>query len=180
MINIVLKNFDGRTAVSFKPGQQDNYMVVINKKAPKDTHFLRLFLAYKDNQATWQAIQEVAQQIHRKTEDLSSFKCPKLPDKKMSYAHFSNEARRKMELVQEVFFHAYAACLIAEERKSDRFAKKRKSDSQKSNFTRLGKRIKLLAAYQLLFEGLSVESAANFSRGKEDWEIDQECKKRGI
>ena len=42
MINIILKNFDGRATISFKSGKQDNYMVTINNKAPKDTHFLSL------------------------------------------------------------------------------------------------------------------------------------------
>ena len=92
----------------------------------------------------------------------------------MSSAHLSNEPRRKFKLlVEEVFFHAYAACLIAAEKKSDQYA-------ETTNSPRLGKRIKLLAAYQFLFEGLSVESAANFSRDKKAWQIDRECKNRGI
>ncbi|MBD2681435.1 MULTISPECIES: DUF7004 family protein [Nostoc] len=178
----VLKSFSGRATISFKIGKKDNYMVTINNKPPKDTHFLRFFSAYRDKQAIWEAIKDVAQQIDRQTEDLSSFKCPKFPETKMSYAHLSNEARRKIELVQEVFFHAYAACLIAEERKADVIEEKIKfyQHYQKTGYSRLGKRIKLLAAYQLLFEGLSVESAANFSVDKKYWVIDQECKKRGI
>ncbi|MEH2274692.1 MAG: hypothetical protein V7K40_07740 [Nostoc sp.] len=116
----------------------------------------------------------MVQQIDRQTEDLSSFKSPKSPDTKMSSAHLSNEPRLKLKLfVEEVFFHAYAACLIAEERKSDRYA-------ETTNYPRIGKRIKLLAAYQFLFEGLSVESAANFLKGKKAWQIDRECKNRGI
>ncbi|WP_375505702.1 DUF7004 family protein [uncultured Nostoc sp.] len=170
MIDIVLKSFNCRATILFKAGRQDNYMVTINNRPPKDTYFLRFFSAFRDKQIIWQAIKDVAQQIDRQTEDLSSFKSP---DTKMSYAYLSNEARRKRKLIEEVFFHAYAACLIAEGKKSDTY-------SQKTNSPRIGKRIKLLAAYQFLFEGLSLESTANFSRGKKAWQIDRECKNRAI
>lgn len=51
------------------------------------------------------------------------------------------------------------------------------SEERKEN-TRLGKRIKRLGIYYLLFENYSVQDAANFMRGKGWKEIDRLCKER--
>ena len=66
--------------------------------------------------------------------------------------------------VQKIFTILYMA-MIAEENKK---------------FTRLGKRIKRLGIYKLLYENASVDEAANFMRGMNWREIDELCKKRGF
>lgn len=47
-------------------------------------------------------------------------------------------------------------------------------------FTRFGKRVKRLGGYQVLFEGLSPNEAANFSKGKKWREIDEICRSKGF
>ena len=47
-------------------------------------------------------------------------------------------------------------------------------------FTKLGKRVKRLGMYQILFENLTPHQAANFSKGKKWREIDELCKKGGF
>lgn len=64
-----------------------------------------------------------------------------------------------------MLFDAYAACLIAEEQKK---------------WTKLAKRIKLLAAYQVLFEDFTPEEASEFSRGKIWQDLDKLCKASGF
>lgn len=66
--------------------------------------------------------------------------------------------------VHKIFTILYMA-MIAEENKK---------------FTRLGKRIKRLGIYKLLYENASVDEAANFMRGMNWREIDLLCKKRGF
>lgn len=66
--------------------------------------------------------------------------------------------------IQKIFTILYMA-MIAEENKQ---------------FTKLGKRIKRLGIYKLLYENASVDEAANFMRGMNWREIDILCKKRGF
>lgn len=53
------------------------------------------------------------------------------------------------------------------------------AEEQKANKV-LGKRIKRLGVYQLLFDGFTALEAANFSRGKKAKELDLECRSRGF
>lgn len=66
--------------------------------------------------------------------------------------------------IHKIFTILYMA-MIAEENKK---------------FTRLGKRIKRLGIYKLLFEGASVYEAANFMRGMGWRDIDALCRERGF
>lgn len=166
----LLKEFENGVKIYFQRGKIDDYMVTINDRAPKDITFLKFFSLY-DKQVIWQALQDISNQIDRQTEDLSSFQPP---DMTSLYPNLSDQDRKKRKVIEDIIFHAYAACLIAEERRSDQFV------TENNNLPRIGKRVKLLAAYQLLFEGLLPEKAANFSRGMKSWEIDAECKKRDI
>ena len=69
------------------------------------------------------------------------------------------------EVIEQKMLSAFAAAMISEERKAG---------------TRLGKRIKMLGAYQALFCDMTIHEAANWSRGKGWREIDRECKKHGF
>jgi hypothetical protein len=68
-------------------------------------------------------------------------------------------------LKEKKFFSAYAAAIIAEERRAR---------------TKLGKRVKLLGYYQVLVLGYDPQIAANWSREKKWWKIASECKKYGF
>jgi hypothetical protein len=46
--------------------------------------------------------------------------------------------------------------------------------------TKLGKRLKRLGVHQILIEGMEVDSAANWSRGRPWLEIADECERRGF
>ena len=71
----------------------------------------------------------------------------------------------EMELVAEKTFAILYCTMIAENNKA---------------FTKLGKRIKRLGIYKLLFENLEVYEAANFMRGMKWEQIDGMCKERGF
>jgi hypothetical protein len=51
---------------------------------------------------------------------------------------------------------------------------------QNKAFTKLGKRVKRLGMYQILIEGMPVQQAALYSKGKTWREIEKECKTRGF
>ena len=46
--------------------------------------------------------------------------------------------------------------------------------------TKLGKRLKRLGVHQILIEGMEVDAAANWSRGRPWREISEECERRGF
>ena len=69
------------------------------------------------------------------------------------------------ELVAEKTFAILYCTMIAENNKA---------------YTKLGKRIKRLGLYKLLFENLEVNEAANFMRGMNWKQIDGMCKERGF
>jgi hypothetical protein len=51
---------------------------------------------------------------------------------------------------------------------------------ENKKFSRLGRRVKRLGIYQVLYLGMPVESAANFSRGKPWRQIAKECQSHGF
>jgi len=65
----------------------------------------------------------------------------------------------------EIIFTILYAGMVAEENK---------------RHTRLGKRVKRLGLYQVLFDGMSSLQAATFSKGKTWRNISDECQKRGF
>ena len=69
------------------------------------------------------------------------------------------------DINEEKMFSAIAAAMIAEENKARSILKKR---------------IKLLGFHQILFQGLTPQQAANWSKGKGWREIDAECKRLGF
>ena len=68
-------------------------------------------------------------------------------------------------LQTQLYFSILYLCMVAEQNYPN---------------TKLGKRLKRLGIYQLLFEGMTVEEAANWSRGKPWRDIAHECEKRGF
>jgi len=71
----------------------------------------------------------------------------------------------KNSLDMEIIFTILYAGMVAEENKHS---------------TRLGKRVKRLGLYQILFDGMLPAQAAVFSKGKPWHEIAAECQKRGF
>ena len=69
------------------------------------------------------------------------------------------------KLFAEKIFCIFYMTMIAEENKA---------------FSILGKRIKRLGVHRLLFEGLSLEEATTFMKGKPWRELDAMCKERGF
>ena len=65
----------------------------------------------------------------------------------------------------EIIFVIFYAAMVAEENKA---------------YTRLGKRVKRLGLYQVLFDGMEPRQAADYSKGKPWRDIAAECKKRGF
>lgn len=71
----------------------------------------------------------------------------------------------KDNLEIDILFTILYAGMIAEENKS---------------YTKLGKRVKRLGMHQVLVEKLPAHIAANFSKGKNWYEIAKECEQRGF
>jgi len=71
----------------------------------------------------------------------------------------------KDSIEMNIIFSVLYAGMIAEENKA---------------FSVLGKKVKRLGLYQVLFEGMQPDVAANFSKGKKYMEIERECIARGF
>ncbi|MBD2505289.1 DUF7004 family protein [Anabaena azotica] len=135
-------------------------MVTLNDYPILDVQFLEFFKSYNSPKLVWNAILQIGGQINKNNKDLSTFKTP-IVNLQINPLVLTE----KIKISESTVFDAYAACLIAEEQKKS---------------TKLGKRIKLLAAYQVLFENYTPEDAAKFSKGKKWQDIDALCKTRGF
>jgi hypothetical protein len=149
----VLRIFEDGQQLVFQRGKFDDYLVSFYKdgkhiNSPTDIQFFDFALSLGDNQAVWKLLYEIAKSI-TKTTEFSELDIPTLNN----------------TLKEKKFFSAYAAAIIAEERRAR---------------TKLGKRVKLLGYYQVLVLGYNPQIAANWSREKKWWEIASECKKYGF
>ncbi|MDZ8138221.1 MAG: hypothetical protein RM049_23425 [Nostoc sp. DedQUE04] len=156
----MLREYPEGIKVCFNNGRIDSYMVTVNGYAIRDTEFLELFKSYGLPKLVWSAILEISVQINKNDKNLSIFKTPTV---NLQITHRIDQGRLKVS--EPILFDTYAACLIAEEQKEN---------------TKLGKKIKLLAAYQVLFEDYTPEKAASFSTGKKWKDLDNLCKERGF
>jgi hypothetical protein len=105
-----------------------------------DQQFFERFLEYQDNETVLQAVLKITSQISRDTESLSCIDFP--------------EIRGGIE--ERKLFENYAACLISEEHKRN---------PKTGALYPLGKKIKVLGAYELLKLGRTISAAANSSKG---------------
>lgn len=158
MCNIMLREYSEGIKVCFNNGMFDSYMVTVNGYPIRDSEFLELFKSYDLPELVWSAILEISAQINKNDTNLSTFQTPTV---NLQITHRIAQGRLKVS--EPILFDTYAACLIAEEQKQG---------------TKLGKRIKLLAAYQVLFEDYTPEKAARFSTGKGWKDLDNLCKER--
>jgi len=150
----VLKEFSDGQKLVFDTGKVDDYRVTYMDGSgrpmlsPTDEFFFKFALSLGRNKSVWGIIQFIADQIDSRTE-FSQIDIPTL---------HGTEWELKM-------FSAYAAAVIAEERK---------------RWSKLGKRVKLLGYYQVLILGYTPIEAANWSRGRGWREISLECSKYGF
>ena len=85
--------------------------------------------------------------------------------KVLDYISLVSEEYQEDCLSVEILFSIIYAAFIAEENKAR---------------TKLGKRIKLLGIHQILFEGISPDIAANYSKGMSWQNISKLCEERGF
>ena len=160
MCNLVLREYSEGIRLCFNNGNFDSYLVTVNGYAILDSEFLEFFKSYGLPKLVWSAILEISTQINKNNINLSNFKTPIV---NLQTTH--PIAKGRLKVSEPILFDTYAACLISEEQKQG---------------TKLGKRIKLLAAYQVLFEDYAPEKAAKFSTGKVWKDLDKLCKERGF
>lgn len=149
-----LKSFHDGTSVVFDRGSFDNYRVSFyclkgrHIKSPKDVEFLNYFLSIGENEKVWSNIYSSFRSINSKTK-FNEVIFPKI----------------KGTVEEEKYLSAYAAALIAEERKAN---------------TRLGKLVKFIALHQVLMQDWDSYAASKWSYGRKWTEIAAECEKYEI
>jgi hypothetical protein len=157
-----LKEFSDGDWLCYDRGSFDNYHVAIydgeGKKHPllgsklRDVDFLDFFVSIsKQPELVYKKIVYFSEQINSETR-IEDFKHLDIPT-----VHGT--------LIEDKFFSAYAAAMLAEEKKA---------------WTKLGKRIKLLAANQVLLQGMSPQEAANWGKGRSWQEISEEADRLNI
>lgn len=161
--NILLTHFDDNSFLYFSKGKFDNFCVFINHNnkvyAPHDYEYFTQMKNYA-NIYTPHLIYMIFIFVYINT------------NKSINYEIFNNIKSLCKKYFSEKdsvnlskLFSILYATMIAEENKK---------------FTKLGKRIKHLGVFLLLFENISPENAANMFKNKKWYEIDSMCKNRNI
>ena len=157
-----IKKFANNAYIEFDRGGFDNYCVyykAVNKErvSPKDTQYFYTMqqLAQKyGNEKVYKDFVEIYNLVEK---ELDSVVLQKISDMSNTYGSDANTV--------DVIYSVLYAGMIAEENKRN---------------TKLGKRIKRYGIHMLLWEGVSVDTAANIMRGKSWKEIDKQCLERGF
>ena len=158
----LIKKFRDESFLEFDQGNFDAWCIYLQnpdgtRYAPKDTEyfaaFQRLSVAYGSPKIYGDFIEvyfQAGKQIEEKTLKLIE---------KLSATYGENA--REVEVLLTIGY----AGMVAEENKK---------------FKVLGKKLKRLGMHQILFDKLTPEQAASFSKGKKVQEIRQEFRKRGF
>lgn len=158
----IIKHFSDGSFLEYDYGRFDEWCVYLSgpsqeRKPPRDVDYFKqmtdLALIY-GNKKLYEDFTCVYCMTNR---DVESNVLKSITD----IASFYGEDALNIDILFSVLYMA----MIAEERKAG---------------TRLGKRIKRLGIYYLLFEGATIEKAANFMRGMKWREIAALCEQRGF
>ena len=158
----LIKKFNGGEVLEYDSGSFDDYCVYLKKPgeeryAPRDTEYFNQ-LVELGKLFTPKVVYDDFVSFYSKTNKSIE---QKVLDHITEISQKYNSKASEVEIVYTILY----ASMIAEMNKQ---------------YSRLGKRVKRLGVHQVLFEGYSVYSAANFSKGKPWRELDEYCRKRGF
>ena len=153
--------FSDNSSIGFGRGKIDAYCVYIKDehgvRAPLDTEYFQFIHELASKYGTiavynsFKKLYNIAEkELHPKAIEIIDGACQRFPD---------------MYLQSQLYFSVLYLAMVAEENYPN---------------TKLGKRLKRLGIYQFLFEEMTVEEAANWSRGKPWRVISDECEERGF
>lgn len=153
--------YDDGSSIGFGKGKIDNYCVYFKEnrstRAPLDTEYFNFIYELAEEFGTVKVYSAFKKLYNMAEKEINQ-------DAVQIIDEIANNFRLWREKCSKYFTILYMA-MVAEENYPN---------------TKLGKRLKRLGIYQMLFEGMNVDQAANWSRGKPWREISEECEKRGF
>lgn len=158
----LIREFTDGTILAFGRGMFDNWCVLLTNRrvrnyAPRDTEYFRRLRELADAYGAEQMYRDFVQVYDATDAQIRPQVLAQITRLAQRYAADALRA----EIVLSILY----AAMVAEENKHKAILKKR---------------IKRLAVHQVLREGMAVEQAATFSRGKRWQEIAAECRRRGF
>ena len=161
MYQNAFRTFDDNLSIGFGRGKIDNFCVYVKEQnrvyAPLDTEYFQFIHDLASNFGTIKVYNSFKRLYAIAELEIVSNAIEVIDEQANRYDEF--------ELSCQKYFSILYLAMVAEQNYPN---------------TKLGKRLKRLGIYQLLFEGMTVEEAANWSRGKPWKEISEECKSRGF
>ncbi len=158
----LIRKFKDGSIIEYDKGSFDNWCVYLKRPnmmryAPKDYQYFKRLTQYCEKHSNNQLYYDFVS-VYNFTTKLLDNSAFELIDK-LSLKYGDDAINIAID------FSIIYMAMVAEENKAN---------------TKLGKRIKRLGVHQLLLEKFPYNDAANFSRGKNWKELDNECKKRGF
>jgi chorismate mutase len=158
----IVKTFSDGTVIEFDAGSFDTWCVYVKnpngkRHAPKDINYFQSIIFFS-NKYSVESIYDDFVQIYVQTKNKVETEVLNL------IIRLSNKYGEDSVEIEKIYTIIYSA-MIAEQNKK---------------FSILGKRIKRLAIYQILFDKIGLIEAVNYSRGKPWRELDNECQMRGF
>ncbi len=161
MYQTAFRTFDDGSSIGFGRGKIDNFCVYVKEQnrgyAPLDSEYFQFVHELASKFGTIKVYTSFKRLYEIAELEIVSNAIEVIDKQSERYAEF--------ELRCQKYFSILYLAMVAEQNYPN---------------TMLGKRLKRLGIYQLLFEEMTVEEAANWSRGKPWKEISEECESRGF
>ncbi len=153
--------FSDNSSIGFGRGKIDSFCVYIKDengvRAPLDTEYFQFIHKLASKYGT------IA--VYNSFKKLYNIAEKEIHPKAIEIIDEASNKFSEMYLESQLYFSVLYLAMVAEENYPN---------------TKLGKRLKRLGIYQFLFKGMTVDEAANWSRGKPWRVISDECTKRGF
>ncbi|SEL49218.1 DUF7004 family protein [Parapedobacter koreensis] len=159
VINII----NGKHVVEFGKGKFDEWCVFLTREkgtryAPKDKDYFSILLAWAHRYGVDRIYNDFVSVYNCTTNQVDTTCLALIKKLAADYGEHDSEE-------VEIWFSVLYGGMIAEENKAN---------------SKLGKRIKRLGIYQLLYEGYEPAAAADFSKGKQAAALDILMRRRGF
>jgi hypothetical protein len=148
--------------IEYDTGKFDDWCVYLqrpneNRHAPRDPQYFQFFSDLAEQLSSEQIYNDFIRVYEATNHQIEQVALDLIKEIASGYSNFAADV--------EVWLTVIYAGMVAEQNKA---------------YTKLGKRIKRLGMCQLLMEGMSVNQAANFSKGKKWQELDILMKEKGF
>ncbi|MGB4577660.1 MAG: hypothetical protein WBI06_12300 [Paludibacter sp.] len=158
----LIKKFRDGSILEYDKGSFDEWCIYltrpdVSKYPPKDLQYFQRLKTYADKHGAEQVYHDFVEIYDATKKETEQSVFEKITELSLKYVEDSISIDIDLSII-------YAG-MVSEEKKRN---------------TRLGKRIKRLGVHQVLFNELSPEEAAYFSRGKAWTAIATHCKERGF